>query len=57
MKKIANIGLILGLMIMIKTASNAQHIYTSYGYAHDWYIPEFVNYTIYDNIEMVGLLN
>ena len=49
MKKIRNIGLILGLIILISTNGNAQYYYTSYGYAQDWYLPSFVQHTIYDN--------
>jgi hypothetical protein len=49
MKKIRNIGLILGLIILISTNSNAQYFYTSYGYAQDWYMPKHIEYSIQDN--------
>jgi len=49
MKKARNIGLILGLIILISSNSNAQYYYTSYGYAQDWRLPQQVQYSIYDN--------
>ena len=49
MKKIRNIGLIIGLIILISSNSNAQYFYTSYGSAHDWYVPKFIDYTIQNN--------
>ena len=49
MKKIRNIGMMLGLIILLSSNSNAQYFYTSYGYAQDWRLPEMIDYTIYDN--------
>lgn len=49
MKKIKNIGLILGLIILFSSNSNAQYFYTSYGYAQNWYLPAYVEYSIQDN--------
>ncbi len=48
MKKIRNVGLILGMIILLSTNSKAQYFYTSYGYTQDWYIPEYIDYTIQD---------
>ena len=49
MKKFRNIGLILGLIILISSNTKAQYYYTSYGYAHDWHLPKYIQYSIYDN--------
>ena len=49
MKKIRNIGLILGMIILISSTGKAQYYYTSYGYAHEWHLPKYVQYSIYDN--------
>lgn len=49
MKKIRNIGLMMGLMILLSSYSNAQHFYTSFGYAHDWNLPRYIGYSIQDN--------
>lgn len=49
MKKVRNIGLILGLIILISSNSKAQYYYTSYGYAQDWHLPNYVQYSISDN--------
>ena len=49
MKKTRNIGLILGLIILISSNSNAQYFYTSNGYTQNWYLPAHVEYSIQDN--------
>lgn len=49
MKKIRNIGLIMGLMILISSNSNAQYFYSSFGYAQDWNLPRYIGYSIQDN--------
>lgn len=49
MKKIRSIGMIIGLIILISAAAQAQYYYTSYGYAQDWYMPQYVHQTIYNN--------
>ncbi len=49
MKKVRNLGLIIGLIILISSTARAQYFYTSYGYAHDWYIPQHIHYTISDH--------
>jgi len=49
MKKARNIGLILGLIILISSNSNAQYYYTSYGNAQNWQLPRYVEHSIYDN--------
>lgn len=49
MKKIRNIGLAIGLIVLISFAAKAQYFYTSYGYAHDWNMPQYVHQTIYDH--------
>ena len=49
MKNLRNIGLILGLVVLISSSSTAQYYYTSYGYAQDWRLPSFVSHSIYDN--------
>ena len=49
MKNLRNIGLILGLVVLISSSSKAQYYYTSYGYAQDWRLPSFINHSIYDN--------
>ena len=49
MKKIRNIGMMLGLIILLSSNSNAQYFYTSYGYAQNWRLSELINYSIYDN--------
>lgn len=49
MKKIRNIGLIMGLMILISSNSNAQYFYTSFGYAQNWKLPKYIAYSIQDN--------
>lgn len=37
------------MIILISAAAQAQYYYTSYGYAHDWYMPQYVHQTIYNN--------
>lgn len=49
MKKVRNLGLVLGLILMISSVATAQYFYTSYGYAHEWYIPQRIHYTINNN--------
>ncbi len=49
MKKLRYIGLMIGFVILINTNSEAQYYYTSYGYAQDWYLPQYIHHTIYDN--------
>ena len=49
MKKIRNIGFALGLVILISANSNAQNFYTSYGYAYNWNIPTYVQYSVHNN--------
>jgi hypothetical protein len=49
MKKVRNIGLMIGLIILISSSSKAQYYYTSYGYTLDWNIPQYIHHTIYDS--------
>ena len=49
MKKFRYIGLMLGLIILLSTNAKAQYYYTSYGYAHDWYLPKYIHYSIHDH--------
>jgi len=39
----------LGLIILLSTNTKAQYFYTSYGYAQDWFLPQYIQYSIYDN--------
>ena len=41
-----NIGLMMGLIILLSTTTKAQDYYTSYGYAQNWYLPDYVQYSI-----------
>ena len=49
MKKIRNIGLIFGLIILMSSNTNAQYYYTSYGYTQNWHLPGYIEYSIQDN--------
>lgn len=49
MKKIGYIGLLIGFIILINTESKAQYYYTSYGYGHEWQLPNYIHHSIYDN--------
>lgn len=39
----------MGLVILFSSNSQAQYYYTSYGNAHDWYLPKYVQYSVYDH--------
>ncbi|NJN24526.1 MAG: hypothetical protein HC819_00250 [Cyclobacteriaceae bacterium] len=43
MKKISIIGIVLGIVLLISNTSNAQHYYTSNGYATTWNVPHYVH--------------
>jgi len=49
MKSFRYTGLIMGFIILLSTNSKAQYYFTSYGYAQEWYLPNYVHHTIYDN--------
>lgn len=49
MKKLRNIGLAIGLVVLLSTAAKAQYFYTSFGYANTWNIPTYIEYSIHDN--------
>ncbi len=49
MKKVRNIGLVIGLIILISSTSKAQYYYTSYGYAVNWQVPQYVQHVVYNN--------
>ncbi|MCG8307341.1 MAG: hypothetical protein MI975_08110 [Cytophagales bacterium] len=49
MKKVRNIGLILGLILLISSTGKAQYYYTSFGNVHDWRLPKYIQYSIYDS--------
>ena len=49
MKKIGYIGLILGIIFIFNSESKAQYFYSSYGYAQDWHVPQFIHHSVYDN--------
>jgi hypothetical protein len=49
MKKIRVTGLMIGLIILLTVSAKAQYFYTSYGYAHTWQLPNYIEHTIYND--------
>ena len=39
----------MGIIVLISSNSKAQYYYTSYGYAQDWHLPNFVHHTLHDH--------
>ncbi len=51
MKSFKYTGLLIGFLILLSTNSKAQYYFTSYGYAQEWYLPNYIHYTISNNYQ------
>ena len=41
--------MLIGTLLLMNTDSEAQYYYTSYGYAQEWHLPQYVHHSIYDH--------
>ena len=49
MKKVLNTGLVVAMIVMLSSTAKAQYFFTSSGYTQDWYLPQYIDYTIHDH--------